>query len=229
MIRVLVRHCNLQNSKPRPDGFSKQKAFEMLLNTLDESCDLTVMFDGDPTHHFVAGYDVAVVHFDGGCDASSFRNTLDYAARQSGIWSPDDIIYFVEDDYVHRPGWPGVMHEAFEGGFADMISLYDHPDRYKAGAPPCVLGHTKSCHWRSAESTTNTFALRYQTLLHDMQVYEEFADPAACKVCVDHERFLRLINGGRRLSTSIPAFASHCETDYMAPVVDWSTEEHRRP
>lgn len=229
MIRVLVRHCNVQNTKPRPVGFSKQRAFEKLLSTMDEKCDLTVLFDGDPTQHFVAGYDVSVVHFDSGCDAGSFRNTLHFAALQKQAWSPDDIVYFVEDDYVHRLGWPAVLLEAFEGNVADMVSLYDHPDRYKPKAAPCMLSHTKSCHWRSAESTTNTFAVRYQTLLQDMPVYEAFADPVACRVCIDHERFLRLIDSGRRLCTSIPAFASHCESDYMAPVVKWFTGEDRRP
>lgn len=217
MIRVLVRHCNSINSKARPDWFDKQKVFQNLVSTLDDRCSLTVLFDGDPTNHFVAGHPVSIVRFKAGSDAGSFRKTLSFAEKQQSSWRPEDIVYFVEDDYVHRPGWPQIIREAFDAKLGDLVSVYDHRDKYD-GKQQCQLSFTRSCHWRSTPSTTNTFAVRYGTLLQDLDLYKRFADPVRSAVCIDHERFLALLSEkGRRLVSSVPGFATHCENEYLSP------------
>lgn len=222
MIHVLARHCDRENTKARPDWFAKHAAFENLTGTLDDGCTLHVMFDGRPDQHFVVGHSVDIVRFDGGSDAASFRSTLAFAAKQKGHWQDTDIVYFVEDDYMHRPGWPAAIREAFAAGVGDIVSLYDHTDRYGDSLAPCYLKHTQSCHWRSAVSTTNTFAVRFSSLLEDLPVYREFANPEVSRTCVDHEKFVKLLQlKGRRLYTSVPAFSTHCERDFLAPVVRW--------
>lgn len=222
MLHILVRHCHLNNDKDRPGWFNKEDVFQNLLHTLDKECSLTVMFDGDPTGHFVMKYDVDIVRFQGGSDAASFTKCLQHAANQTARWAPSDIIYFLEDDILHKPNWPTILIEGFDNPHAHLVSLYDHSDKYIAPLMPCTVTHTKSCHWRSAISTVNTFALRYQTLLDDMEVYKEFANPTVSRVCVDHERFLKLKQvKGRQLFTCIPAWSTHCERDYLSPIVAW--------
>lgn len=221
MIRVLVRHCNVSNHKRRPEWFCKEQIFLNLLQTVDESCELHVMFDGDPTGHFTVKHPISVVRFAAGCDAGAFNKTLQFAECHRHQWDPTDIVYFVEDDYLHKPGWPMILREAFQHSLADIVSLYDHTDKYKPDTGLCKLAHTDSCHWRSAVSTTNTFALKFSTLLEDLPIYYKYAAPERSKVCVDHEKFVELCRTGRRLFTSIPAYATHCESDYISPVVSW--------
>lgn len=224
MIHVLLRQCNKVNSKARPDWFSHERVFRHFLSTLDSSCRLVVMFDGDPTAHFLIRYPVDVVRFCAGTDAASFRNVLAYARGQRAAWQPDDVVYFVEDDYLHRPGWPRIMSEAFEQQIGDTVSLYDHPDRFKPGSGGCHLAFTAGCHWRTAISTTNTFATRCKTLFEDIEIYERFADPSRSPVCTDHEKHIALWRErGRKLVTCVPAWSTHAEAAHLAPVVDWES------
>ena len=234
-VHILVRHCNVVNNKQRPAWFDKQRVFRNLLNTMDQGCSLHVMLDGNPAGHFVRNYPVSVVHFDGGCDAASFRKTLHFAVMQQERWDPDDIVYFVEDDYLHKAGWPSVLREAFTSNQGDLVSLYDHRDKYKPGVGGCKLTYTDTCHWRTAASTTNTFAVRYATLLDDIELYLPFANPVTSAVCIDHERFLALYRKKKRvLVTSVPGYSTHCESEFLSPVADWeeiclSTGEDRQP
>lgn len=225
MIRVLARHCNNRNTpKNRPVWFDYERTFCNLMQTMDEDCSLTVLFDGDPTQHFVSRYPVNVVRFDGGSDAASFAKVMNYCKQQREVWHVSDIVYLLEDDYVHRPGWPDVMREGFHCGLGDMLSLYDHTDRYTS-PETCRIACTARCHWRTAPSTTNTFALRFQTLLEDLDVHSSFAaSGVAMGHHSDHEKHVYLQQNRQRvLITSVPGFSAHCETGYLSPTIDWST------
>lgn len=226
MIRILLRQCNSKGkSTTRPPWFDQERAFLNLLETMDGGCSLTVMFDGDPHRHFVHKHPVSVVRFSAGSDAASFGKMLVHVRQQAAGWAPEDIVYFVEDDYIHMPGWPNVMREGFSKRVgADMVSLYDHSDKYTEKADPCRLKHTPSCHWRTAVSTTNTFAVRLRTLLEDMDVHARFAAAGAEQGHhSDHEKFLELSRLRlRTLCTSIPGYSTHCESPYLSPCVDWA-------
>ena len=53
---------------------------------------------------------------------------LDYVTNKK--FHPDTILYFVEDDYLHLPGWLDVLLEGFSIPEADYVTLYDHKDKY---------------------------------------------------------------------------------------------------
>ena len=42
------------------------------------------------------------------------------------------IVYFLEDDYLHRAGWADILLEAFTLDQADYVTLFDHQDKYTA-------------------------------------------------------------------------------------------------
>jgi hypothetical protein len=95
---------------------------------------------------------------------------------------PEDIVYLLEDDYLHRPGSRNIILEGLD--IADYVSLYDHPDKYWLSSNggnsfnykklyPTRLYLTKNTHWREINSTTMTFACKVQTLKTDFVIWEK--------------------------------------------------------
>ena len=160
-----------------------------------------------------------------GHGAGTFNLALDEALQ-----SPDDeIIYFIENDYLHKPGSQQILEEGFELG-ASFVSLYDHPDKYlspsKGGNPYCDGGAedtrvylTKSTHWKITNSTTMTFAAKVSTLKrveHILRKYTQGSYPD------DFKMFLELREHNELLITPIPGYSTHGESAWLSPLTDWS-------
>lgn len=233
-VHVFVRHCwasEVSAHKPRPAWFDRERCFKRLLATADAATRVIVVFDGDPRSHFVTapGGAARVVRLaDAGCEARSFLGTLQVALAAEDI-DPDDIVYLTEDDYWHEPGWCQALREGLD--LFDYVSAYDHPDKYPTHKPTVVdaivarapaLRVTASAHWRTAVSTTNTYAARARTLRQDAAVHAAYSQMfAGQRVTDDHEKFQDLWARGRTLGTCVPARATHCEEGVLAPAVDW--------
>ena len=130
--------------------------------------------------------------------------------RDSG-WEAQDTVVFLEDDYAVSPNWTLFLEEGLE--LAEYLSLYDHPDKYSNlyKSIPCLLFKQPRRHWRTTPSTTNSYAMKKQTLMRDMDIHERYS--LGVRVSRDHEKFLELWNVGRKLITCIPAAWSHEELD----------------
>jgi glycosyltransferase involved in cell wall biosynthesis len=101
-------------------------------------------------------------------NSGSFVSALELAVKLP----PDDMVYFVEDDYIHKADAVKVLAEAIP--FADYVTVYDHPDKYGPyydGGEVSKVFRTKSSHWRFTQSTTMTFAAQVKTLQEDLEYY----------------------------------------------------------
>ena len=156
-----------------------------------------------------------------GNGAASFNLALDLALKQTSC----DMVYFVEDDYIHRLGAYDALIEGIELG-ADYVTLYDHPDKYYDGGNPLIEGNgeitkvylTKSCHWKLTNSTTMTFAATVKTLRKDELVLRKWTNS---KHPHDFDMFMELRDMGRSLISPIPGYSTHGETKWLCPLVDW--------
>ena len=119
-IEIFVRHCHysaVSAHKNRPQGFSKERCFHNLLDSLkdEEGVNLTILLDTfhpmEGTHFVYSQNRYPIIEFRGGSETASFLFMLDYVL--SGSFSPDTIIYFLEDDYWHLPRWPSILREGF--------------------------------------------------------------------------------------------------------------------
>ena len=227
MIYILQRHCNESaNSvgKERPNWYSRENCFKNLINTIDgrEDVKLLVMFDGTPTaDHFINKYDYEMILKKGGTDAHSFLNVVEYAYNMN--IKDDDIVYFLEDDYIHQPKWVDIMLEGFNSIGVDYITLYDHKDKYFLPGYKSLQSKviaTKNIHWRTTPSTTNTYASRFSTFKKHINIHREYCDLEK-GYTRDHDKFIRLWQEGSNLISSIPGYSTHVETPYLTPVVDW--------
>jgi hypothetical protein len=157
-----------------------------------------------------------------GHGAGTFNLALDKALK----CGDDDIIYFIENDYLHLPNAPKILKEGFDTG-ASYVALYDHPDKYIDGANPLVedggevtrVMLTNSCHWKLTNSTTMTFAAKVKTLKEDEAVLRAHTNGSYPR---DYDMFISLRDLGRGLVTPIPGYSTHGETAWLSPLIDWN-------
>lgn len=153
---------------------------------------------------------------------------------------PHDEVYFVENDYVHRPGSMIALKEGLR--LADYVTLYDHPDKYVEGVNPKVKrgGEVSrvllsgSTHWKHTNSTTMTFASKVGILRSDRLFFKHYT----VGWTTSRKRWLRRFGPkrfpkdyrlfsalsfwkGRRLISPLPGFSTHGEALWLAPLIDW--------
>jgi hypothetical protein len=159
-----------------------------------------------------------------GYGAGTFNLALDKALNQDD----EEIIYFVENDYLHKQNSPKILKEGFELG-ASFVSLYDHPDKYinpnEGGNPYCEGGAedtrvylTNSCHWKITNSTTMTFAAKVSTLKRTEPILRKHTSGIHPN---DFSMFLELREQNELLITSIPGYSTHGEVAWLSPLTDW--------
>jgi len=232
-IKVFVRHCkfssNSAHKNNRPHYFTREGCFNNLLNTIDKDCDVTVSFDGNLTEsdHFL-NKDIYKGKFNlfqkkGGNDGSSFLNMIEYVNTLQ--FDDNDIIYFLEDDYFHNIGWTNIVREGFESVAVDYITLYDHNDKYWYPMYEQLMSKvicTKNIHWKTIPNTTNTYACLAKTFRRDYATHVKYCDLDRGH-CRDFDKFAQFEQEGKTLINPIPGYSTHCEPQYMSPVIDWET------
>ena len=234
-MHVLYRISNNSYKKDRVPTASKEYCLlNFINNVLTELDNMTIIADGVSAEllNFISANkrnNIEIRHENLGSNGASFRFQLDYASKL-----PDNSIgMFQEDDYMYNEAcWPHntgfnyheMISQALE--FADYISFYDHPDKYmppEVGGNPLITERgtektevfcTKSMHWKYTNSTTCTFACLVETVRRDAQIWRHFC-PANHPH--DYQTFLALGLKGRRLATSIPGKATHCDMQWISP------------
>ncbi len=130
----------------------------------------------------------------------------------------EEIIYFVEDDYIHSPKSHEIILEAFEKMPFEFhyLSLYDHPDKYEKDyqyGEISKVTKTKSSHWKTSISTCMTFATKVKYLKEDLDVWRKYTSEQHPH---DHYIFSELREKGKILLVSIPGLACHIDLTYSA-------------
>lgn len=229
-IRIFQRHCKISSNSAkknnRPHYFSRQGCFNNLLNTIDDNCDITVCFDGSLStgEHFLQDKiykNIKIYEKDGGNDGISFLNMIRYV--KSLNIPDDDIIYFLEDDYFHKKNWTNILREGFKFINVDYITLYDHNDKYWYPMYENLMTKvicTENVHWKTIPNTTNTYACLAKTFKNDYHIHEVYCDLSK-GYTRDFDKFAHLTNEGKTLINPLPGYSTHCENEYMSPVVKW--------
>lgn len=223
-IEVFSRHCifsSISAHKKRLSGFSRELCYKNLIQTIDrDKANLTFFIDlADKSRdgHFLKEEAIEVRE---GSEAGSFLRLLVYVSKLK--LHPETILYFVEDDYLHRPGWVDILKEGFEIPGVDYVTLYDHKDKYFFPLYDSLKSKifiTKSTHWRTTPSTTQTFATKFKTLMRDLSIHRRYS--LNRKISKDHEKFSYLGKKGAILISPIPGWSTHAEPDFASPLFDW--------
>lgn len=137
-LHVVYRSALVENDAPRPPYYSKDACLGSFLSTL-RSPGLPlgdVLFVNDDVIPGARGRAMQehgeVLELPKVGNAASYRAVLSLPDWRG--WSDEDLIYFVEDDYLHvREALPRLLEAADHVSHAAFFTLYRHPD-YFAGA-----------------------------------------------------------------------------------------------
>ena len=229
-MKIIYRISDAGYKKIKPDYINNENCLKNFYNIFfDHIYDILVIADNcsESTLQMIKKYidPINIEKVSVGHGAGTFNLALDKALK----WDDDEIVYFVENDYLHKPGADKIILEGFNLG-ASFVSPYDHPDKYmipeNGGNPYCEGGAedtrvylTDSCHWKITNSTTMTFASKVSTL--------KKIEPILRKHTIgthpyDFQIFLELRENNELLITPIPGYATHGETYWLSPLTDWS-------
>jgi hypothetical protein len=228
-MKIIYRISDAGYNKVKPDYINNEnclKNFCEVFSKQKHNFDIKIIADNisEATDYMIQKYipidDITYVSI--GHGAGTFNLALDIALKEKD----NEIIYFLENDYLHKPGADKILEEGFSLGY-DYVSLYDHPDKYINGANPFVedggevtrLMLTNSCHWKLTNSTTMTFAARVSTLKQDESILREFTSGTHPN---DFYMFLALREKQHGLITPVPGYSTHGETAWLSPLTDWS-------
>jgi len=224
-MKIIYRISDTGYNKIKPTYINNEAC---LINALDtfstEKHEWLVIADNvsEATKQMLERYVLNIKYVSVGHGAGTFNLALDEALQSAD----DEIIYFLENDYLHKPGADKILEEGFDLGY-HYVALYDHPDKYINGANPFVedggevtrVMLSNLCHWKLTNSTTMTFAAQVKTLKEDESVFREHTMGSYPK---DFEMFLALREKQRGLITPIPGYSTHGETTWLSPLTDWS-------
>ena len=223
MIRIFQRHCNFSSNsanKQRPEWFDREKIFNSFQKTFTNQVRYTAFYDIlNGSDHFIFNKNVNIVKTEAGSEAKSFNNLLKYVYSKD--YDNNDIIYFVEDDYLHLDGWIDILLEGFEQIGADYYTLYDHPDKYYLPMYEDLQSKiikTDTTYWRTTPSTTCTFACKFGTFKKYYEHHLNFCSEGFTK---DHQMFLHLWSIGSNLVSCMPSYSTHVEVNMLSPFINW--------
>jgi len=224
-MKIIYRISDAGYNKVKPEYINNENCLKNFVNIFGNT-DLHIIADNcsEDTLRMISKYvhHSAITIVSVGHGAGTFNLALNMALG----YDDETIVYFVENDYLHKEGSPKILVEGLQLG-ASFVSLYDHPDKYINGANPEVEGGgevtrvmlSKSCHWKFTNSTTMTFAATVNTLKENESILRSYTNGTYPR---DFEMFLALRDAGNGLVTPIPGYATHGETAWLTPLTDWS-------
>ena len=227
-MKIIYRISDAGYNKVKPDYIGNEQCLKNATEVFEDA-DWSVIADNisAETDLMIQKYlpRSAIFYASIGHGAGTFNLALDEALT----YEDDEIVYFIENDYLHTLNAKDILEEAFVLNPA-FVSLYDHPDKYldpqKGGNPYCKGGAedtrvylTENSHWKITNSTTMTFAAKVKTLKEAEPILRKFTEGTHPN---DFPMFLELRKQNRILITPIPGRATHGETAWLSPLQDWS-------
>ena len=226
-MKIIYRISDVGYNKVKPDYINNENCLKNFCNVFfDYIYDIHIIADtcSDSTINMISKYidPVNIEQVSIGNGAGTFNLALDKALKLND----SDIVYFVENDYLHVPNAPEVLLEGINLG-STFVSLYDHPDKYMDGINPYVSDGgeetkvflSKSCHWKLTNSTTMTFAGKVSYLKQFENILRYYTSTSHPH---DFEMWIDLRNQGASLITPIPGYSTHGESSWLTPLINWN-------
>jgi hypothetical protein len=226
-MNIIYRISDTGYNKVKPNYINNENCLKncsSIFKTINHSWHVIADNVSDETYSMILKYipENCIIKVSIGHGAGTFNLALDKALS----FNDNEVVYFIENDYLHKKDADKVLLEGFGIG-SDYVSLYDHPDKYIDGANPLVESGgeitrvmlSNSCHWKITNSTTMTFASKVKTLKEDESILRKWTGGSYPQ---DFQMFLELASKQKSLVTPIPGYSTHGETNWLTPLINWN-------
>jgi hypothetical protein len=226
-MKIIYRISDTGYNKVKPDYINNENCLKNFCNVFfDYIYDIHIIADGvsEDTYNMIKKYidPINIERVKVGHGAGTFNLALDMALK----WDEDEIVYFVENDYIHLQNSPQILEEGFKLG-APYMTLYLHPDKFippfqggnpevdQDGGYPTKIFRGKTQLFGMFNSTTMTFAAKVKTLKEDEYILRKYTSGTHPN---DFPMFLELRDKGSALLCPLNTFSTHGETAWLAPL-----------
>jgi hypothetical protein len=226
-MKIIYRISDSGYNKTKPDYINNENCLKNFCRVFsDHIDDIYAIADNcsESTIEMIKKYinPVNIEKVSIGHGAGTFNLALDMALKGKD----DEIVYFVENDYIHLSNSPKILEEGFKLG-APYVTLYLHPDKfippYQGGNPEVdndggyltriYRGETQL--FGMFNSTTMTFAAKVKTLKEDEAILRKWTSGTHPN---DFQMFLELRDKGKVLLCPLNTFSTHGEIAWLAPL-----------
>ena len=151
--------------------------------------------------------------------APSFDAAIDIA-----LCSNCELVYFLEDDYLHyQESVPCLLesHSELRRAVPDgeiALTPYDCPDRYLRPPYPTTLRYAAERYWRTVRHTTGTFLVSKPTLEKHLPLYRRFATYGRDGT-VSEDSTINHVYRDVPCYSPIPTLAIHLQYEETIPLV----------
>ena len=221
-IHIFYSHYNVEgtDNKFRPHWFDYEKCFINLLNTIKgKDIDLHLIMDGKVKDNWIRKYEnLYITHEIVGGSMKNAGWQMFKIALDSDEIKDDDLIYFLENDYLHVNDWDKHVLNLYQTyNNLNYVTLYDHYDKYFAPLYEDLVSKifaTYTCHWRTTPSTCGSFIISKKLWKEDYNFHVSIEG--------DHNKWIALNQEKERFILSpLPGLSTHCMETLLTPTIDW--------
>lgn len=251
-INIFLRACNPAQNKPnngRPAWYSQDSCLYNLLKTINYNlASLTIVYDGPVENTLVEQlqdeypYKIKFIDtksytgysYEPNCGSSKSLCLTSQIIKEDNI-PENELIYILEQDYLHRENWVEVTLDFFnvtKNVNRCMLSLYDHKDKYLFRlTDEEIKQYNLEKHWgmynglKSEIFLTNYCHFRTVTSICSSWIFnrEMFDDsyPLLSGGISDNTCCFEMGKRGAWFASPIPSLACHIQEPFLAPYVNW--------
>jgi hypothetical protein len=233
-MKIIYRVCDVVNSlhrgldgseNPRPNGMSKNEVIKTCVKSLKDSVkniEHKFYLVGDRVSQELWEFlinELNPIFFENSTEPLGGLGSLAKCGEIAASFDDDDLVYMVEDDYLHDSNSFSRIIDFVE--FAKrfdtpwFVHPTDYPDQYRNPKRSYIL-QTNTGYWREVSSTTFTMMFLAKTF---KQFYSNFQESL---IGVGDDGVFSKIFGTKAICFSpLPGFATHLHTGTYSNYVDW--------
>ena len=232
-MKIIYRISDAGYNKVKPEYINNENCLNNFCKVFgDYINDITIIVDTpsqtllEMIKKYIPHTNIKIVNI--GHGAGTFNIALDIALT----FDDNEVVYFVENDYLHRENSPNIIKDIFNLG-THYATLYLHPDKFiipSLGGNPEVDddgGYLTKIYKGEFEyyalfnSTTMTFASTVKTLKDDIEILRKWTSTPHP---YEYQMFLELRDKGKVLMAPLNTYSTHGEVAWLSNFVNWEDE-----